>query len=444
MALSHVILMQDGGRSQEATYVWRRSPREDHSVRLKRALAKIANDAEADERLQALTSAFDIIDNCVNEFVVMQQKREISRIIDYINSDPTPELLPTSLILDCPGLLDILRFQDEWRTATIHSKECPNTNSAMKLIVKRLTGDDKVDLSVDMRLAYDFDVLVDWQRHHSKKRVVVFLEDADSFDAGTLRELISKLRSYAGRLPLHLVLQLGMPPVLLEDNLSRDNVMGMQSLYFCGSPDTVEFLQKCAANLRASGTPLGSIPTVIDSQSMKDAARFVRYACLAYHSRRPLEPLELVPRLPSVRHLQPSLVNDRTGALSQWETQKHSPNPDGLLGELVVQTDMLFDVFNPTFRALIESTLAVPPSAEVEELPICLLYQLVREAPLYVNIYDWYVAFKNMLKVGPNTDHDRQTLALFLEGAASLKFLGIVRDCKRKFECVEKVAWKGV
>lgn len=437
--------MQDGGRSQEAAYVWRRSPRQDPHERLKHALAKVSAETEVSERYHGLVTAFNVIDNCIDEFVVAQQEREISRIIEYIGSAPTPELLSTSLVLDCPSLLDILRSQEEWRTVTIHSKECPNTNSAMKLIVKRLTGDEKVDLSVDMRLAYDFDVLVDWLHQNSKvKRVVVYLEDTDSFDAGTLRELMGKLHSYADRLPLHLVLQLSMPPILLEDNLSREIIMGMRSIYFCGSPNTALFVQRCAEKLRESGTPLGNIPQVVDEQSTQDAGRFIRYACLAYHCSRPLNPLEIVPRLPSVRKLQPDLVEDPEGAARKWEEQKSHPNPNDILGELVVQTEMLHDVFNPTFRALLESTLAVPPSSSVEEIPLSLLYQLVREAPMYVNIYDWFVAFKTMLVTGQGAMNDRHILSLFLEGAASLKFLGIVRDCKRKFESVEKVAWKGV
>lgn len=80
---------------------------------------------------------------------------------------------------------------------------------------------------------------------------------------------------------------------------------------------------------------------------------------------------------------------------------------------------------------------------------ICILYALYRESSLYINIYDYYRAFMSVVQQPQdqgknNYEFQRKALAWFLQGIAELKFLGIIRDSKRKFECVEKLAWRGL
>lgn len=84
-------------------------------------------------------------------------------------------------------------------------------------------------------------------------------------------------------------------------------------------------------------------------------------------------------------------------------------------------------------------------SAMAYDPHLCIMYTLYRESSLYINIFDFYTAFMTVLKQ-PQDENDplfeRKALAWFLQAVAELKLLGILRDSKRKFECVEKLVWR--
>lgn len=105
------------------------------------------------------------------------------------------------------------------------------------------------------------------------------------------------------------------------------------------------------------------------------------------------------------------------------------------------------NVFLPTYRAALEMALSYPSHywGKAPEPHISILYQLYRESSLFINIYDYYTAFReNCCRPDSVTDEEwnKMTMAWFLQGIAELKLIGILRDSKRKFECVEKIAWK--
>lgn len=115
------------------------------------------------------------------------------------------------------------------------------------------------------------------------------------------------------------------------------------------------------------------------------------------------------------------------------------------------------NVFVPTHRAALEMALSNPShywggtsTTSSNDPHLCLLYTLYRESSLFVNIYDWFSSFQAILNRDPEVDPtndlewEKKCLALFLQGVAELKFLGIIRDSKRKFECVEKLVWRGL
>lgn len=110
------------------------------------------------------------------------------------------------------------------------------------------------------------------------------------------------------------------------------------------------------------------------------------------------------------------------------------------------------DVFLPTQRPALELALCEPKHYIGEQNRpgyhdphLSVLYQLYRESSVFINSFDYYTAFKEMLPEPSEEEKpnwEKKTLAWFLQGIAELKLLGIIRDSKRKFECVEKVAWK--
>lgn len=115
---------------------------------------------------------------------------------------------------------------------------------------------------------------------------------------------------------------------------------------------------------------------------------------------------------------------------------------------------LMANVFTPTYRAAIELGLCDPThywGGEIHkdsDAPyLSIMYQLYRESSVYINSYDYYTAFRNCLEQPTglsDVEWAQKSLAWFLQGISELKFIGILRDCKRKFECVEKIAWKGL
>lgn len=130
------------------------------------------------------------------------------------------------------------------------------------------------------------------------------------------------------------------------------------------------------------------------------------------------------------------------------------------------------NVFVPTHRGAIEMALSNPKhywgdvltntmtnelatdddldpndmSAMGSDPHLCIMYTLYRESSVFINIYDWYTSFETILKKPEGDDPmwEKKVLSWFLQGVAELKFLGIIRDSKRKFECVEKLVWRGL
>lgn len=129
------------------------------------------------------------------------------------------------------------------------------------------------------------------------------------------------------------------------------------------------------------------------------------------------------------------------------------------------------NVFVPFQRPAIETALADPrhylgiedngEKFSFVDPNISTLFTLYRESGIYINIYDWYVAFKECMprsvieaelkKKGlvpeegeSDDDWDKRTLSWFYQAAAELKFIGCVRDTKRKVESVEKSIWRGL
>lgn len=155
-------------------------------------------------------------------------------------------------------------------------------------------------------------------------------------------------------------------------------------------------------------------------------------------------------------------------------TELFVPYCDFFLHEaFVVDTvNLQENVFMPTHRGAIEMALSNPkhywgnvltntmtnlPSTDDDLDPndmssmgsdphLCIMYTLYRESSVFINIYDWYSSFESILKKPEEDDPfwERKVLAWFLQSVAELKFLGIIRDSKRKFECVEKLVWRGL
>lgn len=358
---------------------------------------------DAKTRLDRYTQLRAALDELTNEYRKRKEAKLMAQLTEWIAA-PYPEkdesYLRTSLLLCVrPDLVSELSKKPNWKVATIHSGECPNLKTALKRIVNRyLDSDDgSAELRFDGRLTYDFELLASIKAD----RFVVYLEDAESFDLETICGLFTYMQAYP-QLPLHLILGLSTPLEVFEDRLLRANVAGTDSRSFLASTHTAEFLPDCSKLLSRRGANLGSdLGAQLSSMKVHDMSRCIGYALLSRCICGPLDRIE---------------IND---------TKAHKSS------------------FNPTYRAAIEAqledSLFVLKGTSKYTIPLSVLYEIIRESSMYINIYDMFTSFQRTMDVDP-----RQAMAWFLEGVCELKLLGVIRDCKRKFECVEKVSWKDV
>ncbi|MCJ1478915.1 hypothetical protein MMC13_007599 [Lambiella insularis] len=118
------------------------------------------------------------------------------------------------------------------------------------------------------------------------------------------------------------------------------------------------------------------------------------------------------------------------------------------------------DVFAPAPRQAVERALSTPhdyldcdccEGAESGLAPshpaTAILYQLYLESGAIINISDLWSAFNALLEPedGDNEEgREQETLALFYRGLAELKYLGMLKNSRKKTDHLAKLLWKGL
>jgi origin recognition complex subunit 3 len=205
--------------------------------------------------------------------------------------------------------------------ASLTSKECPNLKTALKLLVMRLTEDPDVatkdrdavdeddtqgDTRFDKRLRYDFDILADYCRKQAKVnshinelsdlRVIISIEDADSFDIGILSGLVRVIQSYVTLVPFKLILSVATSLRVFEEKLPRECVRMIKGTAFHAGMGTeiVQILDDIVFNHRQGGVILG--PKLFNglierqTQSMESVDAFVsslKYIWMSHYYANP-------------------------------------------------------------------------------------------------------------------------------------------------------------
>nr|POE49437.1 isoform 2 of origin recognition complex subunit 3 [Quercus suber] len=122
------------------------------------------------------------------------------------------------------------------------------------------------------------------------------------------------------------------------------------------------------------------------------------------------------------------------------------------------------EVFTPRPRHAVERALATPhdyldceccaPTAgsggeadeeatlSASQPPSAVLYQLYLESGSLINVHDLWMAFHTVM--GDRFDEEEATLAVFERALAELRFLGMVKNTRKRVDHVAKVAWKGL
>lgn len=112
--------------------------------------------------------------------------------------------------------------------------------------------------------------------------------------------------------------------------------------------------------------------------------------------------------------------------------------------------------FTPRTRAAVERALSAPHdylaceccgtgdegALSSSQPATAILYQLYLESGSLINVSDLYSAYVAI--VGDEIEDEEQMKALFQRGLAELKYLGMIRQSRKKTDHIAKVAWKGL
>jgi len=71
-----------------------------------------------------------------------------------------------------------------------------------------------------------------------------------------------------------------------------------------------------------------------------------------------------------------------------------------------------------------------------------VLYQLYLESGTLINAFDLWSAFQAV--IGDQYEDEQMTMALFFRSLAELKYMGMIKQSRKKTDHLAKLAWKGL
>ena len=82
------------------------------------------------------------------------------------------------------------------------------------------------------------------------------------------------------------------------------------------------------------------------------------------------------------------------------------------------------------------------PTLKSTQPTTAILYQLYLESGPLINVSDLWSAFSGI--VGDEREEGNEAIALFERALAELKYLGLIKSTKKKFDHIAKAAWRGL
>ena len=203
--------------------------------------------------------------------------------------------ISTSLVF-LSQLTTHLTANNNYKVVTINSKESRTMRSTLKAIVKGITGDadsnvqaienfqkdQLIDLddfddfnddeededeikTFDRRHPWDLDIAQEWcdlvwkkngnNIHTSQLRIVLVIEDIESFNLSLLNALLRLLHSYSDRLPLKLIFNVGTNIKTFSQKLSHD-VLHMMTFHRFNIEQTDQIINRVVSDLVVPDTLL--------------------------------------------------------------------------------------------------------------------------------------------------------------------------------------------
>ena len=180
----------------------------------------------------------------------------MTQVLEYVNGDPARRgRMKTGLIVSGTtknaqrdlslGWKNAAQSQDKDSNTDLlvqlHPNASPNLQTALKNVIKlAISQHDGVEEYTNfltrqkalIPMNFDLELLQRYIKNHQISRVVVSIQDVETFDTGVISELISTLHSWSGRIPFILLIDISTTVELFESRLSRSTWSLLDSQVF--------------------------------------------------------------------------------------------------------------------------------------------------------------------------------------------------------------------
>lgn len=190
----------------------------------------------------------------IDELLEMTNGNILEDIVKYVSESDAQNQIPTALIFPGSNIANHVRLFGqirEWLGAvkgihmvTLHARTCPSLKAIIKNIVSDLIESEEVaeevevreeDLNYDRRVKYDFSILAEWCRkvgNDASQKIVLILEDVDSFDVKVLSNLVLMMHSYKDEIPFRLVFGIATSLEIFEHKMTKTSIRHLQGQVF--------------------------------------------------------------------------------------------------------------------------------------------------------------------------------------------------------------------
>ncbi|KAG5360044.1 Origin recognition complex subunit 3 [Yarrowia sp. C11] len=190
----------------------------------------------------------------IDELLEMTNGNVLEDIVKYVSESDSENQIPVALVFPGSNIANHVRLFGqirEWLGAvkgihmvTLHARTCPTLKAIIKNIVGDLIESEEVaeavevreeDLNYDRRVKYDFSILAEWCRKvgaDASQRVVLILEDVDSFDVKVLSNLVLMMHSYKDEIPFRLVFGIATSLEIFEHKMTKTSIRNLQGQVF--------------------------------------------------------------------------------------------------------------------------------------------------------------------------------------------------------------------
>lgn len=190
----------------------------------------------------------------IDELLEMTNGNILEEIVEYVSESDAENQIPAALVFPGSNIANHVRLFGqirEWLGAvkgvhmvTLHARTCPSLKAVIKNIVSDLIESEEVaeevevreeDLNYDRRVKYDFSILAEWCRKvgtDASQRIVLILEDVDSFDVKVLSNLVLMMHSYKDEIPFRLVFGIATSLEIFEHKMTKTSIRHLQGRVF--------------------------------------------------------------------------------------------------------------------------------------------------------------------------------------------------------------------